>query len=126
MTVETYRAQILLSEAGEQQGLLEHTIHPEEAEPSRHPHQDHTHDNHTNKNNHSGLLSLWNLKIVKDTLRLLPFHLRMLPCAVTIVYSFGSSRGLCTCINLVNKSWTEPQLECTYKGNPTNKDQTPV
>jgi hypothetical protein len=29
-------------------------------------------------NNHSSLLSLWNLKIMKDTLRLLLFHLCML------------------------------------------------
>jgi hypothetical protein len=32
-----------------------------------------------NNNNHSSLLSLWNLKIMKDTPRLLSFHLRMLP-----------------------------------------------
>jgi hypothetical protein len=31
---------------------------------------------YTNNNNHSSLLSLWNLKIMKDTLRLLSFHLR--------------------------------------------------
>jgi hypothetical protein len=43
-------------------------------------------------------LSLWNLKIMKDTLRLLSFHLRMLPCAVTIAYPFGGSRGLRACI----------------------------
>jgi hypothetical protein len=35
-------------------------------------------------NNHPSLLSLWNLEIMKDTLRLLSFHLRMLPSAVGI------------------------------------------
>jgi hypothetical protein len=35
---------------------------------------------------------------MKDILRLLSFHLRMLPCAVTIAYPFGGSRGLRTCI----------------------------
>jgi hypothetical protein len=34
----------------------------------------------------------------KDYERLLSFHLRMLPYAVTIVYLFGRSRGLRTCI----------------------------
>jgi hypothetical protein len=41
-----------------------------------------------NNNNHSSLLSLWNLKIMNDTLRLLSFHLRMLPYVVTIAYEF--------------------------------------
>jgi hypothetical protein len=45
--VETYRAQIPLLEAGDQQGPLKHTTHPGKAEPSRCPHQDHTHDDHT-------------------------------------------------------------------------------
>jgi hypothetical protein len=40
---------------------------------------------------------------MKDTLKLLSFHLRMLPCAVTIAYQFRSS--------LVNKGGSEPQLE---------------
>jgi hypothetical protein len=35
---------------------------------------------------------------MKDTLRLLLLHLRMLPHAVTIAYLFGGSRGLLTCI----------------------------
>jgi hypothetical protein len=35
---------------------------------------------------------------MKDTLRLLSFHLHMLPYAVTIAYPFGSSRGLRRCI----------------------------
>jgi hypothetical protein len=47
MTVKTYRAQIPLPEARDQQGLLKHTTHSGEAEPSRCPHQDHTYD-HTN------------------------------------------------------------------------------
>jgi hypothetical protein len=46
-TVETYRAQIPLPESGDQQGPLEHTTRPGEAEPSRCPHQDYTHDDHT-------------------------------------------------------------------------------
>jgi hypothetical protein len=51
-----------------------------------------------NNNNHSILLLFWNLKIIKDTVRLLPFHLRMLPCAVTIAHPFGSSTGTYTFI----------------------------
>jgi hypothetical protein len=43
------------------------------------------------------------MKSVKDTLRL-PFHLHMLPCAVTIAYPFGGSRGYTRASNLVNKS----------------------
>jgi hypothetical protein len=61
-------------------------------------------------NNHSSLLSLWNLKIMKDTLRLLSFHLRY---AVSIACPFGSSRGLPRASNLVNKSGSEPQLVYT-------------
>jgi hypothetical protein len=41
-----------------------------------------------NNNNHLSLLSLWNLKIMKDTLRLLSFHLHMLPYTVTITYPY--------------------------------------
>jgi hypothetical protein len=44
---------------------------------------------------------------MKDTLRLLSFHLRMLPCAVTIAYPFGSSRGLRTCIQHCKQEWAE-------------------
>jgi hypothetical protein len=47
---------------------------------------------------------------MKDTLRLLPFHLRMLPCVVTIPYQFGSSRGLPTCTQPCKQGL---QLECT-------------
>jgi hypothetical protein len=54
-------------------------------------------------NNHSSLLSSWNLKMMKDTLRLLSFHLRMLPYAVTFAYPFGSSRGLPRASNLFNR-----------------------
>jgi hypothetical protein len=60
-------------------------------------------DSKCHNNNHSSLLSLWNLKIMKDTLRLLSFHLCMLPYAVTIAYPFGSSRGLRTCIQPCKK-----------------------
>jgi hypothetical protein len=49
--------------------------------------------NNNNNDNHSSLLSLWNLEIMKDTLRLLSFHLRMLPYAVTIAYPFGRNVG---------------------------------
>jgi hypothetical protein len=41
------------------------------------------------------------LQQMKDTLRLLSFHLCMFLCAVTTAYSFGSSRGL-HASNLVN------------------------
>jgi hypothetical protein len=51
-----------------------------------------------NNNNNSSLLSLWNQKIMKGTLRLLPFHLHMLPCAVTFVYPAGGD-------GLVVPSW---------------------
>jgi hypothetical protein len=47
MMVKTYRAQIALPRAGNQQGLPEHTKHPREAEPSLYLHQDHTHDDYT-------------------------------------------------------------------------------
>jgi hypothetical protein len=57
-----------------------------------------------NNNNHSSLLFLYNLKIMKDTLRLLLFHLRMLHYAVTIAYPFG---GYARASNLVNKSGSE-------------------
>jgi hypothetical protein len=78
-------------------------------------------------NNHSSLLCLWNLKIMKDTLKLLLFHLRMLLYAVTIAYPFGSSRGLRTCIqpckfsvvsenfnNLFNYQSSSPSSSLTF------------
>jgi hypothetical protein len=66
---------------------------------------------------------------MKDTLRLLLFHLRMLPYAVTIAYPFGSSRGLRTCIQPcikegLSRNWNA--LPTTDKGKPANQDQTPV
>jgi hypothetical protein len=50
---------------------------------------------------------------MKDTLRLLLFHLRRLPHAVTIAYPFGSSRGLRTCIKPRKQ---EPRLELPAAG----------
>jgi hypothetical protein len=83
-----------------------------------------------NINNHSSLLSLWNLNIMKDTLRLLLFHLRMLPYAVTIAYPFGNSRGLLhvhpilqTSAGLSRNGYAPPTAD---KGKPANQDQTPV
>jgi hypothetical protein len=71
---------------------------------------------YNNNNNHSRLLSLWNLKIMKDTLRLLSFHLRMLPCAATIACTFGNNRGLhARASNLINKSEPESQLQTRIK-----------
>jgi hypothetical protein len=55
---------------------------------------------------------------MKDTLRLLPFHLRMLPCAVTIAYPFGRSTGLRTCIRPCKQ---EPQLDTADKGKPVTR-----
>jgi hypothetical protein len=49
---------------------------------------------------------------MKDPLKLLQSHLRMLPYAVTFAYPFGSNRGL-RASNLFNKGWFESQLECT-------------
>jgi hypothetical protein len=62
-------------------------------------------------------LSLWNLKIMKDTLRLLSFHLRMLPyaCCPALWQSLthlGAVEGYIRASNRVNKSGSEPQLVC--------------
>jgi hypothetical protein len=66
---------------------------------------------------------------MKNTLRLLPFHLRMLPHAVTIAYPFRSSRGLHVHPTLqtrarLSRSWNA--LPTADKGKPANQDQTPV
>jgi hypothetical protein len=39
---------------------------------------------------------------MKDTLRLLLFHMRMLPCAVTIASNLGAVEGYARASNLVN------------------------
>jgi hypothetical protein len=48
------------------------------------------------------------------------------PHAVIIAYPFGSSKGYARASNLVNKSGSKPQLECTPQGKPANQDQIPV
>jgi hypothetical protein len=74
-------------------------------------------------NNHSSLLSLWNLKIMKD------YYHSTCACFPTLWQSLthlGAVEGYARASNLVNKSGSEPQLVYTPtadKGKPANQDQ---